>query len=208
MKHAFAIIGRYAAASIAMFILFFSLAGPARGAGQRILIAAYESTPEYVAEIQAFSEAIKQAAPNVEIITLEGDGSPDDFVLKVQKNAPEADLIFTVGPTNTMLVKASGTQKPVLFSRVYDPKKMGLVRNMQKPGTNFTGSFNAISIIRQIHCILDVIPTAKRVGIIYDQRDPMMRLRADDWVKAIEMTPGMMVVRCPIRRGGFRRKRC
>ncbi|MDD5747430.1 MAG: ABC transporter substrate-binding protein, partial [Candidatus Omnitrophica bacterium] len=179
-------------------IAFFIWSVPAACGGQKILIATYEDNPEYRPAIRAFLTGMQEAAPNVEILTLTGGNDPNDFMLKVRNLERDVVLVFTVGTSDTLLVKAAGVKIPVVFSAIIKPQKIGLVNKLREPGTNFTGSFCAISIIRQLHFIIDALPAVKRIGIIYNPRDADTLARVDDWAAGVAMTEGLTLVRYPL----------
>ena len=60
---------------------------------------------------------------------------------------------------------------PVVFSSVTDPISAGLVKNLQETKTNFTGVSNMISIAPQLKLIKDILPNAKKLGIIYNSME-------------------------------------
>jgi putative ABC transport system substrate-binding protein len=86
------------------------------------------------------------------------------------------------GPASVLAAKAATTTIPVVFNTGVDPVKLGVVSNIRHPGGNVTGvSFfgeelggKALGLLR------DVVPTAKRVGLLANPNNPETpRLSAD-----------------------------
>jgi putative tryptophan/tyrosine transport system substrate-binding protein len=59
-------------------------------------------------------------------------------------------------------------ETPVIFSSVTDPIKSGLVKSIERPGSNFTGVSNMIDVETQLKLITDILPEAHYIGIIYN----------------------------------------
>ncbi|MDI3477956.1 MAG: putative tryptophan/tyrosine transport system substrate-binding protein [Thermoanaerobacterium sp.] len=74
--------------------------------------------------------------------------------------------------TQKPIVKYSLLQKnlsiPVLFTAVTDPVAAGLVKTMDKPETNLTGTTDIAPVAEQIKLIQDIKPSVKNVGVIYN----------------------------------------
>jgi len=63
------------------------------------------------------------------------------------------------------------TQIPVIFSSVTDPISAGLVKDLNATGTNFTGVSNMIDVTPQLKLITDILPHAKKIGIVYNSAE-------------------------------------
>jgi len=187
-------------------VMFYFSPETAICAGKKILTVCYDTNPEYAAVIKSFSEGVKKEFPSAEIITLiDGKNRDKDaFIAELRQMAVDADLVFTVGTTTALLVKHSGLKKPVLFSAVVNPKKIGLVNRYRKPGGNFTGSYCRISIVRQLHFIQDTLPAARRIGILYDPQEISQLLRAEDWARGVSLVPGLTLIKHPFSQTDYK----
>lgn len=57
---------------------------------------------------------------------------------------------------------------PIVFAAVTDPVGAGLVRSLEKPGGNITGTSDMSPINRQLELILQFLPQLKSLGVIYN----------------------------------------
>lgn len=57
---------------------------------------------------------------------------------------------------------------PIVFAAVTDPVGAGLVKSLDKPGGNITGTSDMSPIDRQLELILEFLPKLKTLGVIYN----------------------------------------
>ncbi|MBE0067820.1 ABC transporter substrate-binding protein [Thermoanaerobacterium thermosaccharolyticum] len=97
----------------------------------------------------------------------QGDMSTAQTIAKkfVDKNV---DLIFSIATPTTQAVKKATSTIPIVFTAVTDPVAAGLVKSFDKPGGNVTGTSDMEPINDQLKLIKDLVPGAKRIGIIYN----------------------------------------
>lgn len=82
----------------------------------------------------------------------------------------EVDLIYAIA-TNAAQSAYNGTEGtdiPVVFNAVTDPVDAGIVKSLEKPENNITGVSDLSPLALQIKIIKDVLPDAKKVGILYN----------------------------------------
>ena len=81
------------------------------------------------------------------------------------------DLIIAVATPAAVsaysAVQNSGKSIPVIFCAVSDPVTPGLVKSMDNPGNNCTGTSDSIDIKGQVQLIKTLQPTLKSLGVIY-----------------------------------------
>ena len=85
--------------------------------------------------------------------------------------ADEVDIIIPIA-TPTAMVMQSATednQIPVVFSAVSDPVGAGLVEDNEAPGSNITGTSDAIDTEAILNLVLTANPDAKKIGLLYDK---------------------------------------
>lgn len=82
----------------------------------------------------------------------------------------EYNLILAIATPSAQAVAnaTKNTSIPVLFTAVTDPVAAGLVKSMDKPDTNLTGTTDMAPVAEQIQLIRDINPSVKNVGIIYN----------------------------------------
>ncbi|MCK8601602.1 ABC transporter substrate-binding protein [Desulfoferrobacter suflitae] len=80
----------------------------------------------------------------------------------------QVDLIHSIAtPTSQACVNATKTI-PIVISSVTDPVGAGLVKSLERPGGNVTGTTDRSPVDRQLDLILEIVPTAKRIGFMYN----------------------------------------
>lgn len=78
----------------------------------------------------------------------------------------KVSVIVALGtPSAQSAIKAT-TKIPVVFGAITDPVKSGLATSIQKPGGNKTGTSDRWPYEQQVGLIKQIVPTAKKVGII------------------------------------------
>ncbi len=92
------------------------------------------------------------------------------------------DLIVTLGGIETTEIKKwldkDKLKIPVVFAGVASPQEIGLIQNYKKPGGEFTGINNdQVSISgKRLELLHDLVPSIKRVHILYDANIEISRL--------------------------------
>lgn len=105
----------------------------------------------------------------------------------------EVNLIHTIAtPTSQACANATKTI-PIVISSVTDPVGAGLVKSIEAPGGNVTGTTDRSPVDRQLDLIREVLPNAKRIGFLYNsgEDNSISSLRQ---VKDEAATRGMEVV--------------
>jgi len=83
----------------------------------------------------------------------------------------EIDLIVSIATPNSQaaISAAKGTDIPVVFSAVTDPVGAGLISDWDShPEENVTGVSDMIVVQDDVELILEIIPTAKKIGTLYN----------------------------------------
>lgn len=106
----------------------------------------------------------------------------------------EVDVIIPIA-TPTALIAQSATednQIPVVFSAVSDPVAAGLVESLEAPGSNITGTSDALNTNAIMELILAANPDVKTLGLLYDKsqdssKNPIEEAKAFAEEKGIEI---------------------
>ena len=80
----------------------------------------------------------------------------------------KSDLVLAVATPSAMMMANETAEIPILITAVTDPVSAKLVKSVEKPGTNVTGTTDLNPVRDQLQLIKDLVPTAKRIGIIYN----------------------------------------
>jgi putative ABC transport system substrate-binding protein len=92
--------------------------------------------------------------------------------------ADEVDIIIPIATPAalTMQTATEENQIPVVFSAVSDPVGAGLVESLDAPGSNITGTSDALNSQAVIDLMLAANPDLKKLGLLYDQGQDSSKL--------------------------------
>lgn len=77
-------------------------------------------------------------------------------------------LILAISTNSAQAVYNATKDIPILITAVTDPVKASLVKSLEKPGTNVTGTSDKGPIEKQFNLLKDIIKDVKTVGVIYN----------------------------------------
>lgn len=77
------------------------------------------------------------------------------------------DLIFAIATPAAQAVANLTKDIPILVSAVTDPKTANLVQSNEHPGTNVSGTSDLTPVAAQIKLLKQIVPNAKKVGLMY-----------------------------------------
>lgn len=85
--------------------------------------------------------------------------------------ADEVDIIVPIATPAAMIMQAAteDNQIPVVFSAISDPVGAGLVESLDAPGSNITGTSDAVDTEAILNLVLTANPDAKKIGLLYDK---------------------------------------
>ena len=80
----------------------------------------------------------------------------------------QPDAIVAIATPSAQAVVAATKTMPVVYSGVTDPVAAQLVPSMKPSGSNVTGVSDMLALDKQVDLIQQVVPAAKRVGMVYN----------------------------------------
>lgn len=104
------------------------------------------------------------------------NGQADSTVLNqiaTELVASKVDVIVPIATPAAMIMQnATGdSQIPVVFSAVSDPVGAGLVESMEAPGSNITGTSDALNTEAIMDLIFAANPDIKKLGLLYSKSE-------------------------------------
>ncbi|MCF6460294.1 ABC transporter substrate-binding protein [Clostridium sp. Cult3] len=78
------------------------------------------------------------------------------------------DLIFAISTPAAQSAFQSTKEIPILFTAVTDPVSAGLIKDMDSPGGNISGTTDLVPIDKQLELGKRIFPDIKKVGIPYN----------------------------------------
>ena len=80
----------------------------------------------------------------------------------------DVNLICAISTSAAQVMAAATDEIPILGSAVTDYEEAGLVKSNEKPGYNITGTSDQNPVEKQGELLLELVPDAKSVGILYN----------------------------------------
>jgi putative ABC transport system substrate-binding protein len=135
---------------------------------------------------------------NTMLMSWSADSEPQRLpAMAAELVALKPDVIVAAGgPAAEALSKATKTI-PIVLWGVGDPVGLGLVENVARPGGNITGitELSTELTAKRLQLLKEAIPSAARIGIIWNATDRAMTLRAEEFAKT---APGLGVEMLPL----------
>lgn len=154
-----------------------ALAGNTLGCKQpenhRVLIAVnqYVEHPNLEAVFDGFKASVDEWAKShgvqVEYDRQNANGDPSTaFQIARQQLAKNPRVILALATPSAQAAVRSTSSVPIVFGAITDPVGAGLVKSLDAPGGNVTGTSDIGPYDRQFELIRKLLPGAKRVGVI------------------------------------------
>ncbi|MBK1622380.1 ABC transporter permease [Afifella marina DSM 2698] len=108
----------------------------------------------------------------------------------------EPDLAVGISTPSAQAVKHALKNTPVIFAAVTDPVGAGLVESREKPGGLVTGTSDQQPYEPMLELIKELMPDAKKLGVIYNPGEANAAKQVEDLKTAVEPF-GMTLVEAP-----------
>jgi putative ABC transport system substrate-binding protein len=136
-------------------------------------------------ERQAFLNGLRESGyvPGKTVEIIYGSAENEvDFLQAVCEDLvrSQVDVIVTSGADAVTAAYRTTRAVPIVMLAVGDPVAMGVVHSLSRPGRNVTGvSFLSSALVgKRIQLARDVIPTAKRIAVLWNSQNPSAQLEA------------------------------
>jgi putative tryptophan/tyrosine transport system substrate-binding protein len=155
--------------------------GAAEGATRRPIVAILQSRPPEATRryTDAFAQSMQElglvAGRDYEIVLRSTDGDATRGpALLTELIALDPAMILTVDTTQTLAAKRATQTIPIIGVLIADPVGFGLVSSIAHPGGNATGLLSSIDklIVKQLGLLLQVVPAATRIGVLFNANNP------------------------------------
>jgi putative ABC transport system substrate-binding protein len=109
----------------------------------------------------------------IDLENSQADGSNANMMAKTMVSK-KYDMIAAIATPAAMSAysMAKNTDIPVVFTAVSDPVSAELVKSLDKPGYNCTGSADVLPLESQLKLIRALMPSAKKIGVLYTTSEP------------------------------------
>lgn len=155
----------------------------------RIGISQFVEHPALDAARKGFIDGLKEAGfEEGKNATFEVENAQADFPTTqtiANKFAGEkVDMILAIATPSAQSAANATKDIPILITAVTDPVAAGLVKSLDKPGTNVTGTTDMNPIKEQLQLLKQILPDAKNVGILYNAAEANSKVQVDIAKKA------------------------
>lgn len=136
---------------------------------------------------KGFVDGLKEEGINANIDqqNAQGDQSACDTIASKFVN-DKKDLVLAIATPAAQAIAGKTSDIPICITAVTDPAEAGLVDSNEKPGTNVTGTSDLTPVKEQIALLKQLIPDAKKVGILYCSAEDNSLFQAEIAKKEIE----------------------
>lgn len=158
-----------------------SQAASGQSSGKKLQIGVIQFAPHpsldncYKGFLQGLEEVGYKNGQNVtiDLQNAQGDAANGDLIAK-NMVSKKYDMIMGIATPAAMSAysAAKGTDIPVVFTAVSDPVSAGIVKSLEKPGTNCTGTSDVLPLEEQVKMIRAFLPQAKKIGVLYTTSEP------------------------------------
>ncbi len=163
-------------AIVVVLILVCVLAGCSKKEDKKVINIGVSQIVEYVALDQnreGFIKALEESGyKDGENIKLDYQNAQGDITIAqtIAKkfSSDKKDLIFAIGTPAAQGAFNATKKIPIMISAVTDPVKAELVKTMEKPETNVSGTSDYLPVEKQMDLIKKLVPNAKKIGFIYN----------------------------------------
>lgn len=155
------------------------------GSGKTYKIAVAETIthPSLDESIKGFKAAIKDAGLNVNYDDKNANGDQTVIAsIAGQVANGSYDLALGVATPMAQGLAQQVNSTPVLFTAVTDPVDAGLVKTLDEPGGNVTGTSDKNPVKEQLELVKEIKPEAKTVGVLYNPGEANSVVQVN-WVK-------------------------
>ena len=161
--------------------------GGSNGDSYKIGINQLVQHPALDSATAGFKEAFEEAGVDVEFDEQNANGEQSTALTIAQQFASaDLDLVLSVATPAAQATAQNIQDTPVLFTAVTDPVSADLIDSMEKPGANVTGTSDVAPVDQQLDLLKELVPDAKKVGIVYASGEVNSQVQVDDAKEAAE----------------------
>jgi putative ABC transport system substrate-binding protein len=170
----------------AAWLAALARAQPARGAIRRVAVLAPSIRAREEVTLKPFFDEMRSLGwiegRNIDYDRAYGDDNAADLArLAVDLVGRQPDLIFAPPSPAAVAARNATTTIPIVFATGTDPVGIGLVASLAKPGGNVTGVLSVAESLapKLLQMVREILPRARRLGLLYDPSDPRARIDRD-----------------------------
>ena len=161
-------------------------------AGKKVINIGISQIVEYVALDQSREGFIKALGENgykdgdnikIEYQNAQGDIAVAQTIGK-KYASQKKDLIFAIATASAQGAYNATKDIPIMITAVTDPVKAGIAKSLDKPETNVSGTSDYLPVEKQLGLIKQLLPEAKKIGVIYNTSEVNSEVQVEELKKA------------------------
>ncbi|HHY71531.1 MAG TPA: ABC transporter substrate-binding protein, partial [Thermoanaerobacterales bacterium] len=126
---------------------------------------------------QGFIDGLKEAGfeegKNIDILLENAQADfPTTQTIANKLVSEKVDLILAIATPSAQSAANVTKDIPILITAVTDPVEAGLVKSLEIPETNVTGTTDMNPVREQLELLKEILPESKNVGVIYNAAEP------------------------------------
>ena len=140
------------------------------------------SRPNPASLLQALREGLREAGyvegRNLRLEIRSATSEPDHQLEKAAELVRlNVNLIVTIFTPSAIAAKQATREIPIVMAGAGDPVATGLVASLARPGGNITGQSSGGAEVagKSVELIRELLPAARRIGLIADEADPFAK---------------------------------
>ncbi|MCB2298531.1 ABC transporter substrate-binding protein [Clostridium tagluense] len=98
--------------------------------------------------------------------------------------AQKKDLIYAIATPSAQGAYNATKKIPIIITAVTDPVQAGIVKSLNKPGTNVSGTSDYLPVEKQLALIKQLMPSVKRIGVLYNTSEVNSEVQVNELKKA------------------------
>ncbi|WP_213974422.1 ABC transporter substrate-binding protein [Tepidanaerobacter acetatoxydans] len=143
----------------------------------KIGISQFVEHPALDAACKGFIDGLKEAGfeegKNLNILIENAQADfPTTQAIASKLIAEKVDLILAIATPSAQAAANATKDIPILVTAVTDPVDAGLIKSLEKPETNVTGTTDLNPVYKQLELLKEILPEAKNIGIVYNAAEP------------------------------------
>ncbi|MDF9866700.1 putative ABC transport system substrate-binding protein [Bacilli bacterium PM5-3] len=116
---------------------------------------------------------------NIEIDYQNAQGDQANLKTIAAKLAKNSDLVLAIATPSAQAIATETTDIPILITAVTDPIDAGLVKSLDKPSTNVSGTSDEVDVNKQVQ-LIKKMKDVKSVGLIYNASETNSKIQIDE----------------------------
>ncbi|MGH4122132.1 MAG: ABC transporter substrate-binding protein [Clostridium sp.] len=135
--------------------------------------------------IKALEEKGYKEGDNIKIDYQNAQGDITTAQIIGKKFAAEKkDLIYAIATPSAQGAYNATKKIPIIITAVTDPVQAGIVKSLNKPGTNVSGTSDYLPVEKQLALIKQLMPSVKRIGVLYNTSEVNSEVQVNELKKA------------------------